>query len=143
MAKYWKATRMSQNGNVSGIYLEEDDDGVAYQEKLVSGENIKTINGESILGAGGISTYAIRKYEDTVVAVEDWESDDTYEDFPFRASIEIAGVAITDFSQVVFRVADAMSGNYAPVSETYNGGVYIYASEVPEAAITIPSIVIM
>ena len=41
---------------------------------------------------------------------------------------------------VILGVKDAMSGNFAPVSESYNGGVYIYAASVPEAAITIPTI---
>jgi hypothetical protein len=33
------------------------------------------------------------------------------------------------------------SGNFAPVAETYNGGVYLYASDVPEADVTVPVII--
>ena len=37
-------------------------------------------------------------------------------------------------------MTDATSGNFAPVCETYNGGVYIYAKEKPTTTITIPTI---
>jgi len=30
---------------------------------------------------------------------------------------------------------------FAPVVQTYDGGVYLYAAEVPEAAVTIPRII--
>ena len=37
---------------------------------------------------------------------------------------------------------DAVSGAYAPVCETYAGGIYLYANAVPSADMTIPAIVI-
>lgn len=79
-------------------------------------------------------------FTDTTVAAAAFAPDTTYADFPFRASVSLAGVTGTMVPEVVFGATDAMSGTFAPVAETYNGGVYIYASEVPSAAITIPTI---
>lgn len=79
-------------------------------------------------------------FTDTTVAAAAFAPDTTYADFPFRASVSLAEVTGTMVPEVIFGATDAMSGTFAPVSETYNGGVYIYASEVPSAAITIPTI---
>lgn len=73
------------------------------------------------------------------VATSDWASDTTYTDYPYRASIAIDGCTINHIPEVVFSLVDAMSGTFAPIAETYDGGVYIYASEQP-ADITIPTI---
>ena len=42
---------------------------------------------------------------------------------------------------VAFSCADAVSGNFAPVADSYVGGVYIYCKTKPTATVTIPSIV--
>ena len=41
---------------------------------------------------------------------------------------------------VCFSMTDAISGIFAPVANSYNGGIYIYASQTPKAKITIPVI---
>ena len=79
-------------------------------------------------------------FTDTTVAAAAFAPDTTYADFPFRASVSLAEVTGTMVPEVIFGATDAASGIFAPVAETYNGGVYIYASEVPSAAITIPTI---
>lgn len=71
--------------------------------------------------------------------VASWISDSTYSGFGYRASISIAGVSADMIPDVTFALADAASGNYAPVAATYNGGVYIYSKT--NASITVPSIV--
>ena len=45
------------------------------------------------------------------------------------------------FPTVIFSVADALSGKYLFVVETYNGGVTIWSKEVPEETLVIPTIV--
>jgi hypothetical protein len=45
------------------------------------------------------------------------------------------------FPTVVFDPADVLGGTLSPVAVSYNGGVYIYASEIPEEDMTIPTIV--
>jgi len=67
-------------------------------------------------------------------------SDATYEDYPFKCAIALSGVVATDVPEVVFNVAEATSGDYAPVAECYDGGVYIWSSV--DTAITVPTIII-
>ena len=81
------------------------------------------------------------QFIDTVVEPDAFLVDDTYADFPFRAAVALDGVLATMTPEVVLGVSEAMSGEYAPVAETYTGGVYIYASSKPQAAITIPTII--
>lgn len=77
----------------------------------------------------------------TTVPVSAFVSNATYEDYPYRAAIALTGVTNTMIPEVMFGLADAVEGNFAPISETYMGGVYIYAADIPEAAITIPTII--
>lgn len=79
----------------------------------------------------------------TSVPVSAWTSDTTYADFPFRAGIPIAGCTANHKPDVTFKLTDAMSGNYAPVCESYAGGVYIYAATKPTATLTIPTILLL
>lgn len=76
----------------------------------------------------------------TDVTAATFVADSTYEDFPFRAAVALEGVTAAMLPEVVLGVAEAMSGSFAPVAESYDGGVYIYASEAPEAAVTVPVI---
>ena len=69
-----------------------------------------------------------------------WSADTTYEDWPYRCAIPILGVTSADFAQVVFGNSEAISGLYAPICCTYNGGVYVYSSVSDQ--ITIPTIMI-
>ena len=83
----------------------------------------------------------VLSFTNKTVAVSDWASDTTYEDFPYRAAVACEGVTAKYYVAVVFSPEDAMSGCFAPVAASYAGGVYLYASEIPEAALTIPTIV--
>ena len=88
-----------------------------------------------------VDTTGVTSLVFTNTTVSTWESDETYADFPYRASVALTGVTANSFAQVVFSVADAMSGNYAPVAETYNGGIYLY-SKVDDT-VTIPTIYVL
>ena len=79
----------------------------------------------------------------TTVATTAWADDTTYADFPFRASIPITGCTASHKPDVTFKLTDAMSGNYAPVCESYAGGIYIYAAAKPTATLTIPTILLL
>lgn len=79
----------------------------------------------------------------TSIAISAWAADTTYDDFPFRAAVTITGCTADHKPDVTFSLADAMSGNFAPIAETYTGGVYIYAAETPEAAVTVPTITLL
>lgn len=43
---------------------------------------------------------------------------------------------------VVFNIADAVSGNYAPVAESGDGWVKVFAKNVPEQALVVPVIIL-
>jgi len=80
------------------------------------------------------------QFNNTSVPASLFVADTTYEDYGFRAPVALSGVTSTMIPEVVLSLADAVSGIFAPVAESYNGGVYLYASDVPESAITIPTI---
>ena len=107
---------VSQIGNAVPSYIPDLSD-IGAQERFLCGRN-KTI------------------------ATSAWASDTTYADYPYRASVTLPTITALSFVEIVFSPADATSGNFAPVCDTYAGGVYLYAKAVPDAAITIPTIIV-
>lgn len=74
------------------------------------------------------------------VEVSEWEPSTKYSSFIFESHISLDGVTADDFVEVIFNMDDATSGVYAPICESLDGKVVIYANY--NAAITIPSIVV-
>lgn len=74
------------------------------------------------------------------VATSAWASDSTYSDYPYRASIALSGVTANHVPSVNFNSTDALSGKLSPVSESYDGGVYIYATEALTEAVSVGSV---
>ena len=72
------------------------------------------------------------------VAAADFASDSTYSDYGYKATIALSGVTSDYYPIVTFSPAQAGSGDYAPIAESYNGGIYIYAKV--NTAITIPQV---
>lgn len=82
-------------------------------------------------------------FTDTVVQTGQWASDTTYEDFPFRALIGLSdAVTAAMVPEVIFNAPEAASGIFAPVAQSTGGGIMLYASEQPSAAVTIPTIIL-
>ena len=81
------------------------------------------------------------QFNNVSVNVADFVADATYEDFPFRAAVSLEGVLDSMIPEIIFSLLDATSGLFAPIAETYNGGVYLYATDVPKAAVTVPVII--
>jgi len=77
---------------------------------------------------------------DVSVPVSSWTADQTYEDYPYHADMTIADVTVNDFVEVVFSLEDAQSGMFAPVAQTITGGVRIWATDIPESAITVATV---
>lgn len=107
------------NGSVSGVKIA---DGVITRVKLAN--DVKVLS-----------------FTNKTVATSAWASNTTYQDFPYRAAVACEGVTANHYATVVFSPEDAMSGCFAPVVASYAGGVYLYANEMPSAAVTIPTIV--
>ena len=81
------------------------------------------------------------QFNNVSVAVSAFVADTTYEDYPFRAAVALEGVISSMIPEVIFNMADAIGGNFAPVAESYNGGVYLYAADKPEGNTVIPVII--
>ena len=77
------------------------------------------------------------------VATSAWAANATYsaQGYGFRASVPLSGVTADHIPDVTFAMADAISGNLAPLADTYAGGIYIYAKEQPSATVNIASVV--
>ena len=79
-------------------------------------------------------------FKNVQVPANSFVADTTYDDYPFRAAIELSGVTDTMVPNVCFGVAQATDANYAPVADSYNGGVYLYAKKMNDALFSIPFI---
>lgn len=102
---------------------------------------LKAIQNElADLEAGSGTEMKKLQFNNTTVRATSFVNTGTYEDYPFRASVALEGAISSMIPEVVFGLVDATSGNFAPVVESYNGGVYLYASDIPETDITIPVI---
>lgn len=75
------------------------------------------------------------------VATSAWAADSTQPDYGFRAAIALDGVTENHSPDVRLSLTDAVSGILSPVAASYNGGVYIYASEQPASAVNVESII--
>ena len=77
------------------------------------------------------------------VATTRWASNTTYsaQGYNWRAAVICSGVTDSHRPDVAFSAADAMSGNFAPVADSYVGGVYVYCKTKPTTTITIQSII--
>ena len=117
--------------------------GVNMNGQKISGLNAPT-DGDEAASKNYVDTSAEKKKlsaTNVSVAASAFTSNSTYADYPYRASIALSGVTTGMIPEVVFALAEAVSGNFAPVAQTYNGGVYIWAAAKPSASITIPTII--
>lgn len=66
-------------------------------------------------------------YQNVVVKSTDWVASTEFADFPYEAKITLSNfVDYKTVPQVVFDIADTMSGNYAPICKSGDKCVYIY-----------------
>lgn len=86
--------------------------------------------------AADISTQYV---ENQVIAVSAWTQDtSSLAGYSYKAQITVSGATGDDFPIVAFNQGDAVSGNFAPLSFSFNGYLEIWAKEKPTAAVTIP-----
>lgn len=102
-----------------------------YDNSIEIGEDGVMVNGNAIATQ--------RKFAS--VTASNWVDSIEYSDYPYAVDLLADnGITASDFAEVVFDVAEATSGNYAPVAKTGDFGVRIYAKVNTE--ITIPQIII-
>ena len=117
-------------------------DGAVSAGKIASGAvQTAKIDSGAVTRAKLAADVKVISFTNKTVATSAWVSDTSYTDFPYRAAVACQGVTAKHYAEVVFSPTDALDGIFCPVVESYDGGVYLYASEIPEAALTIPTIV--
>lgn len=80
-----------------------------------------------------------RYVENQVIAVSAWVQDvASLAGYSYKAQITVSGATGDDFPIVAFNQSDAVSGNFAPLSFSFDGYLEIWAKEKPTAAVTIP-----
>lgn len=67
--------------------------------------------------------------------------DSGIENYPYVSHVQLDGVTEDMIPEVYFSKEDASAGIFATFAETYHGGVYIYASEIPTATTVVPTII--
>lgn len=105
--------------------------------------SLKTINGNSLFGSGDIavsgggSTFTLLSNLTASAGV----SDTTYADYPLRFDFTVAGLTTSDMVEAVLNVADATSGNFAPITTTVDGKFSIYGKTGSSLSSSINAIV--
>lgn len=120
--------------------------GINMNGQAISGLNDPTADGQAankgyVDGIGNAAEKKKLSFFNKTVSASSFVSNATYAAYPYRAAVALTGVTSGMIPEVVFALTEAVSGNFAPVADTYNGGVYIYAGEMPTATITIPTII--
>lgn len=88
---------------------------------------------------------SVLQYQSVSVPVSAWNhsTDSKYGEYGCWADIPLDGVAASMVADVYFNWVDSASGILSPVAETHDGGVWIYANQIPAGNITIPTIRVM
>ena len=81
------------------------------------------------------------RFQNVVVNTSAWVADTTYTDYPYRVNIALSGVDSTMFPEVVIDETDKGKYEFASSSDSYDGGIHLYASSIPENAITLRTVV--
>ena len=81
------------------------------------------------------------RFQNVVVNASAWVADTTYTDYPYRASVALSGVDSTMFPEVVIDETDKGKYEFASSSDSYDGGIHLYASSIPENSITLRTVV--
>ena len=104
----------------------------------------KTVNGNNIIGSGDItisggggSTFTLLKNLTASAGV----SDTTYTDYPLRFDFTVADLTANDMVEAVLSVADATSGNFAPITVSAAGKFGIYGKTGSSLSSSINAIV--
>lgn len=79
-------------------------------------------------------------WQNVSIKTTDWVASTEFADFPYEAKIELTDfVDYKTVPQVVFDIADTMSGNYAPICKSGDKCVYIYGKV--NTAITLKTVI--
>lgn len=91
-----------------------------------------------------VETYVNNKVivaKNVKVTADNWVSDSTYSDYPYKAELSIENVTANHSPDVRFNFTEASNGKIAPISDTSEGIVTIYSND-NTLAFTIPVIIL-
>ena len=77
----------------------------------------------------------------TTILPAAFEDDNTYEDFPYKASLILSSVTSTMIPEIIFGLNEILEGTFAPICESFDGGIYLYSNIIPTETIIIPTII--
>lgn len=77
---------------------------------------------------------------DVSIPVSAWAAHSSSERYSYKATVPISGVTSDHYPEISYNHEEAESGDYSPVAESYDGGVYIFANAIPSAAVIVPTI---
>lgn len=136
---------VNNNAKVDNITVADN----AATLKNANGDNLasfslKTVNGNSLFGTGDItvsggggSTFTLLSNLTASATV----ADTTYPDYPLRFDFTVAGLTTSDMVEAILNVADATSGNFAPITTTVDGKFSIYGKTGSSLSSSINAIV--
>ena len=103
--------------------------------------NYSTVSTNAMKVTSIVSGILVKK--SVSLAKSAWASDSTYASsgYNFAATITVSGATSNHVPVVNFGMADAVSGNFAPMAVCVSNGVKIYAKVKPTANMTIGSVV--
>ncbi len=131
----------SVNSHVHGNIRNDGSIGTTADLPVFTGEGGVLETKTAVQARAAIDAYETPlRFSNTLVDTSDWNADATYSDFGYRKAVALAGVLSAMIPDVIFTPADAISGNFAPVAASYDSGIYLYATAVPDSSITIPTI---
>lgn len=118
--------------------LQEDIDDTQAQASVI----LSSINDElQALQSDAAVELKKLQFNNVTLASSAFASNSTYEDYEYRGTLALNNVIANMVPEVTLSVKDATAGTFAPVAETYNGGIYLYSNEMPEEDLTIPTII--
>lgn len=79
-------------------------------------------------------------FQNKTVTTSAWAEDATYESYGYKANVSCSGVTANHYVDVVFNAVNASSGIFSPICSSGANIVTIWANEIPEGTITIPTI---
>lgn len=82
------------------------------------------------------------QFENVTVASSAFAADTTIPDYGYRAAVALPNVTAGMIPDVIFSQASVSLGVFSCNAASFNGGIYIYASEIPEATTVIPTIIV-
>lgn len=119
---------------------------LAKKQSTLQYDSVPTANSNKMVTSGSIFNYSEKKklvFTGIIVQPRLFSLDSTYENYPYKATLDLTGVTASMIPVVIYNMNDATSGILSPVAETKAGSISLYASEVPSNDITIPAIMFL